>query len=1123
MVVVGLLKRDVLAVTVAVVAALAFGAPAARAEALSPWWSVTAGSRPTDLNAGGAGQIVLTAQNLGDASTTGVLTISDALPAGLHPTAIKAIAGEDGGFDSRGPVSCELRTLTCTFGRSETTNQSGAKEVVFETLRPYEQIEVEIAVSVAGAVSGEHNTVTVSGGGAVAPASASHAIEVDGRERFGFEEYRVTPENAGGAVDTQAGSHPFQLTTVITLDSQPPDRTGDQRTVALAKNVVSELPAGLIADPAPFARCTETQLIEQVKSGDQVSQCPAESALGVATVTFDEPADLGFRTVTTPIFTMTPRPGEPARFGLDLYGVPAYLDVAVRSGGDYGVSIASNNLSESAWLLSLKLTFWGVPGDSRHDAQRGANCLAGRGEGQEACTAAAAQHPPVFLSLPASCEAPFQSTISGVAWNSGEPAEPAVYTLPETLEGCGEAPFRPSVQLTPETTAASTPTGLNVDVHLPQEVGENATGVASADIREIALTLPAGVALDPAIGSGLQACPPDPGEPSGLPSAGFCPEASKIGTAEISTRLLPADERLTGGVYLASQNENPFGSLLAVYVLAEDPISGVLVKLPGEIHLAASGQVTLSFEDTPQLPLEELELHLSAGQRTALATPAHCGVYTTEASFTSWSSEQPVKSSSSFRIASGPNGTPCPGQSLPFSPSLTAGTTNFNAGSFSPLSATISREDGDQGLQSMQLRLPPGLEGLLSAVKPCGEQQANAGTCGPESQIGETTVSAGVGAEPVSIPGGKLYLTEGTPPTLPEGPNLRGSDLPGAPFGLSIATPVKVGPLDLENTSENHPACDCLVIRGRLEVNPSTAALTLATDAGVGGIPNTLDGIPLQIKRIHLTIARPGGAPFMFNPTSCAPQSIAGTIVGAEGASVSVSDHFQVGDCESLAFKPKLTASTAGKTSSAKGASLKVKLTFPTTGAGASGPASPTAEANLKSLKIDLPKVLPARLTTLQGACRKAQFAANPAGCPASSAVGRARVITPVLPVPFEGPAYFVSNGGEALPDLEIVLQGDGVTLDLVGNTFIENKKNLTSATFKTLPDVPLSSFELSFPEGKYSAFGTDKNLCKQKLAMPTALTGQNGAVVHASTKVGVMGCPKPRKAHKAAKGKQPH
>ncbi len=511
----------------------------------------------------------------------------------------------------------------------------------------------------------------------------------------------------------------------------------------------------------------------------------------------------------------------------------------------------------------------------------------------------------------------------------------------------------------------------------------------------------------------------------------------------------------------------------------------MLVKLPAKVSLNEStGQLTTTIENSPQVPFEDAELEFFGGERAPLATPTLCRRpgeegYTTHASFEPWSDtasdHDVLQSTSEFDITTGPNGSSC-SNPLPFAPSLASETTNINAGSFTPLSTTMSREDGQQNISSVQLHYPPGVSGLLSGIPLCPEAQANAGTCGPESEIGETVVSVGLGGDPFSVTGGKVYLTE---------------KYAGAPFGLSIVNPAKAGPFDLQ---EGRP----VVVRAKIEVNPLTAALTITTDppGSPHAIPTVIEGIPLQIKHVYVTISRPGG--FTFNPTNCSPMAITGAIDSAEGASSPVSVPFQVTNCASLAFKPGFKVSTSGKTSKAKGASLAVKLTYPKALFG--------SQANIARVKVDLPKQLPSRLTTLQKACTAAQFAANPAGCPVASIIGHAKAITPLIPVPLEGPVYFVSHGGEAFPSLIVVLQGYGVTVDLVGTTFI-SKAGITSSTFKTVPDAPVGSFELTLPEGKFSALAAKGNLCKSKLAMPTEFVAQNGAKINESTKISVTGC----------------
>lgn len=1064
---------------------------------------------------GANGEVFVDAQNRGDTGTSGTSAVTDTLPGGMRAVAIQGSAGNtDSEFQngSGGPVKCVLKTLTCSFEAFERKNPvTEVMELVRPVLAAYEQIEVRIAVELQpGAASGEQNTATASGGGTARPVSASHALEVDGTEKFGVEDWQMTPENAGGSPDTQAGSHPFQLTNITTFNSGAPEREGNPQAVGTVKDVLGELPPGFIGNPTPFAQCTDDQFSKEPPGevrGTFANECPATSAIGVATVTFNEPNSEHFATSTIPIFNMQPLPGEPARFAFKVLGlIPAFLDASVRTGGDYGVTITSSNIIQIASLLSVKLTFWGVPGDVRHDHQRGWECINDYGS----CPTATNPSPPPFLVMPTSCEAPFQSTVHADSWGSSagasQQAAPLTYDLPEAIDGCDHLPFSPSLEVSPDVPNASTATGLTVKVHVPQTAALNPEGLAESSVRGLSVTLPAGVALNPSGADGLQSCPllthTEPAKEAeeaehklvgvNLESKqpANCPNASKVATVTVRTPLLP--NALNGFVYLATPAPNgelglnPFNSLIALYFVVEDPVSGTLIKLPLRVTPnPVTGQLTAT-QAIPELPFEDAELHFFGGERAPLATPARCGSYTTSASFEPWSGNEPANALSSFQIAPGPNGSACPGQSLAFAPSLTGGTTNINAAAFSPLTTTITREDGQQDISSVKLHMPPGLSGILAHVALCGEAQANAGTCTSESEIGETIVSVGLGNDPFSVTGGKVYIT---------GP------YHGAPFGLSIVNPAVAGPFNLGQ----------VIVRAKIEVDPHTAQLTITTNSESEGdaIPHIIDGIPLQIKHVNVTINRPG---FTFNPTDCNPQQITGTISSDEGASSPVAVPFQVTNCASLKFAPKFTVSTSGKTSRAKGASLTAKLSEPNEPQG--------SQANITRVKVDLPKQLPSRLTTLQKACTNKQFELNPANCPKESKIGYAKVTTPLLPVPLEGTAIFVSHGGEAFPTLTMVLQGYGVTVDLVGTTFI-SKQGITSTTFKTVPDVPFNAFTLTLPEGKYSALAANGNLCKSKLAMPTEFLAQNGAKINESTKVSVSGCKKVKKSSKKKKGKK--
>ncbi len=665
------------------------------------------------------GEMLVSASNLGDGEIDGSsskVTLRDVLPAGLVAVSATGKNANYPAFD-RGVPTCSVVSASlveCTYEGS---------------LPPYERMEAEIGVEVlAGAKSGEANEVSVSGGGAVG-VSLKRPIVVSGEPTpFGPSNYEQTAFNEDGSLDTQAGSHPYALTTTLDLN-----RTGEAPyQPALPKDLHFDLPPGLVGNPQPFPQCTDAQFTAE---NSTMNECPADTALGVASVTIYEPHlpnpnKLG--TVTVPVFNLKPAVGEPARFGFRIILANVILDTSVRTGGDYGVTVSVNNITQLSSFLANKVTFWGVPGDPIHDQSRGWECIddgAWASSGAGPCHAAEQLKPPPFVSLPTSCTGALQTSVQADSW-----AQEGVFTAPlappfePSLDGCNRLQFEPSVSVAPDGQAGSSPSGLTVGVHVPQDSLLNPTGLAESNVKDTTVTLPAGVALNPSAADGLEACSE---AQIALSQDTFpsCPEASKVGTVEIKSPLLP--NALTGAVYLAAQAQNPFGSLVAMYIVAQDPISGTLIKVAGEAKLdPVSGQLVSTFDNTPQLPFEDLNLHFFGGSRAPLGTPALCGSYTTTASIGPWTGNEPATPSSTFDITSGPNGSPCQSP-LGFKPTLTAGTTSVQAGGFTPLTTTVSREDGQQAIKSFQLHMPPGLSGLLNGVELCGEAQADAGTCGP--------------------------------------------------------------------------------------------------------------------------------------------------------------------------------------------------------------------------------------------------------------------------------------------------------------------------------------------------------------------------------------------------------
>jgi DNA-binding beta-propeller fold protein YncE len=912
---------------------------------------------------------------------------------------------------------------------------------------------------------------------------------------FGVKSFAVSFLNEDGTADVQAGSHPYEMLTDIAFNSHyvRKESNADSQYVqepdGTLKDIKVDLPPGLVGNTNAVAeKCTLKQL-------RAAGTCPRGSYLGQLRLFWDPliPAS-GF---TEPAFETVPPHGVALQIGINFVNPDLFINSELRAGGDYPIEATLTDIPPGAPVLTSQLTTYGETGEGL------------------------SRKP--FLTMPTGCHGPLRSSIridsyqepghwvgiNSLSRNTGG--------VPVSLTGCSKLLFPPTISVAPDSTDASTSSGLTVAVHVPQTAAFNPNGLAESGVRDTTVTLPEGVTLNPSGADGLEACSeglagftglselnseyehgvktatftPELPEPM-LPGVNFCPDGSKIGTVKVKTPLL--EHELEGSVYLASQNTNPFGSLVAMYMIFDDPVSGSLVKLTGEVKLTSTGQIVSTFKNTPDDPFEELNLHFFGGERAPLSTPPRCGTYTTEAVFRPWDGNGPVTATSSFAIDHGPHGAPCPGASLPFDPSLTAGMTSNQASGLSPFTMTMSREDGQQNLQAITLKMPPGLSGTLTGVELCPEAQANAGTCGPGSLIGETTVSVGVGNDPFSVKGGRVYLT---------GP------YKGAPFGLSIVNPAKAGPYDVEHDTskpgEYMPGCDCLVVRAKVEVDPITADITVTSDnEGPYRIPTILDGIPLQIQHVNVFINRPG---FTFNPTDCEPLSITGALHSTEGATSLISVPFQATNCARLSFKPSFKVSTGAKTSRRIGASLHVKLSYPKL------PFS--TQANIKSVKVDLPKQLPSRLETLKEACLDSVFNANPAACPAASRVGYARATTPIVPVSLEGPAYFVSHGGAKFPELIIVLQGYNVTVYLHGETFIS--KGITSSTFRTIPDVPVGTFELNLPQGPYSALAANGNLCEGSLKMPTLFDAQNGMVIKESTPISVTGCVE-SKAHKHKK-----
>jgi hypothetical protein len=1067
------------AATMALVAgASSIFVPSAFGAGAGPWWRIGSEEVPASLPAGGLGQINVVASNLGDTPVDAgkepvKLTIK--LPSGLSAATITG-------------KGCSLATLTCTLSEG--------------AINPYEQEIVWLRVKV-GSVSGSLPVQASVEGGGAATVTRTLQVQVNSNAEspvFGVEEYALEPFNENGSAATLAGSQPFQLTTTLVMNQILTSGAGVQ-PVALPKDLGFHLPPGLIGNPTAGEPCTMVDFFSFVS---ETNLCAPGSVVGVATVTVDEPSTLEIFTRTVPVFNLVPAQGEPARFGFEVAGVvPVVIDTSVRSGQDYGVNVSVRNATQTAGLLSSQVTLWGVPGDPRHDNARGWECVAGgmfAGEAGKKCPEVSELPEEPFLTLPTSCARdpqaePLRFPLQADSWAdplspfSGEYVWQSEAGEPLGFEGCPGLPFSPEIDVEPEQHTASTPTGLDVSVTVPQTTTLTAGEPAEADVRDTTVTLPEGVMLSPSAANGLEACSEAQIGFTGFNQASridefdtapvSCPDGSKVGTVRIRTPLL--SHELEGAAYLASPapkgeaGQNPFGSLVALYIVAEDPVSGVLVKLAGEGHLDENTlRISTSFKNTPQVPFEELSLHLFGGQRASVTTPPLCGSYQTDALFVPWSNPEVSvpPPPTQFPITSGVGGSACP-SGIGFSPGFVAGGSTQQAGAFTGFSMELTRPDGDQALSTVSMHLPSGIAALLSSVELCSEAQAVVSECPAGSLVGEAIAVAGLGSEPYVQRGGKVYIT---------GP------YEDAPFGLEIVTSAKAGPFDL----------GYVTVRSRLYVDPSTASVTIVSNP----IPTQIKGIPLQLKRVIVNVNRPA---FEFNPTSCEPMSIDGTITGARGGAAGVSSPFQAGNCEALPFSPELSASAVGHGSKTEGTTFAV--TVRSGGTNASG----VAQAGIAKVQLQLPIQLSSRLPTLQKACVDAVFNANPASCDEGSVIGYATIHTPVLKNPLTGPAYLVSHGGAAFPDVEFVLQGENIMLVLDGKTDI--KGEVTYSKFESTPDAPFTVFETVLPAGPHGVLTPNVaeskrfSLCGETLTMPTTMIAQNGLRIEHETKVQVTGC----------------
>jgi hypothetical protein len=874
--------------------------------------------------------------------------------------------------------------------------------------------------------------------------------------------------------DTQAGGHPdmlFQFKAGNRATQGFPSRCYCEDP----KDITVSAPTGVVGAPSTLPQCSASNFLKR--------KCSPDAQIGIQVVALGgNPEYLWF---VTPLYNLEPRPDQVGLLGfLDpLASTPNFLEISSRTESDYGVDTTAKGITHFIPPNNLRTILWGVPAAQEHEALRfplgsnGGGCSNEKfesldptpfvfGEGAflpNDCTRFSIpafeptptnSTPRPFVSNPTTCGVPLTATIETLAYDNL--TDNGSYPWPATT-GCDQLAFNPSLSAVPTTDQTDTASGLDVKLSVPQ--GDSPSVPASSQIRGTTVDLPDGFSINPNAADGKTACTDREGA-FGTRNAPICPEFSKVGTASLISNALPGE--IFGGIYLGTPEPgNPYRIFLTASGF------GTNVKLEGSVKPDPStGRITVAFEDLPQSPLTEFNLHFFGSERGLLATPTHCGTYPVDTTFEPWNDALPDQTSRQFFVLkTGPNGAPCPGAVRPFTPDVQTGMTDNTAGKHAAFHLTVSRPDGDQILTGLDVNTPPGFSATLKGIPYCsaaslaqladpardGLVEQAAPACSPASRIGTALAGVGAGSHPFYAPGA-VYLA---------GPYR------GAPLSLVVVVPAISGPYDLGN----------VVVRAAIEVDPRTAQVTAASDP----IPQILDGIPLRIRSIRVSLDRPG---FTLNPTSCEPFSVSTSVFGDQGGLATVQRPFQVANCIGLPFGPKLSISLTGATRRTGHPALRAILT------------SRPGEANIARTSVTLPSSTILDNSNIQNPCTRVQFAAS--ACPESSRIGTARADSPLLAQPLQGPVYLRSSSNK-LPDLVADLRGQ-IDIELAGR--IDSVKKRLRTTFTSVPDVPVSRFSLELEGGKDKGLlSNSANLCKAGGRVAIKMEGQNGDSVKSNPK----------------------
>lgn len=1019
----------------------------------APVWNLDIHHNETNFPPGGTAEYWFDIDNVGDADSSGTITLTVNLPPGAlslnqvthveNPLALPEVSWSC-------PGSPGITKITCTT-TGVIPRHSLSRRLI-------------LSVFVAPGASGDRfASAIVKGGGAADPASAVELTHISpDPAQFGIvdDSFKADFYDADGKTpERRSGAHPDLATFSFDFNSIATPTAGQpwlKFPVENVRNLQVDLPPGFLGNPTAVGECLPVELAAR--------ECPLSSQVGRFDGSVTIFSTTSFTQMSTPVFNMAHPKGYVTDLAFIVNGNPVHVKASLDPANNYSIRTTVSDINETLPPFHQKFTVWGVPADPSHDWER---CTDKQFiETNVKCPIDIKPKP--FLTTPSQCEADHAVKLSQYdSWQStGAFGPEIVYQLPGQTNACEAPRFEPTVKITPTGVQANTPTGLDVTIQIPQN--ENPNALNTAPVKSTVVTLPEGMSFSPAFADGLQSCTQaqmglftnDPVK---------CPDASRIGEIRLSTPLLPQDA--VGSIYLAAQGDNPFHSTFAMYMAIEDTEErGALIKIPGRIDVdPASGRITTAFNDLPQFPFDEFSLKFRSGPRAPLVNPPACGAHRIGIEVASYAQPtNPVDASSTYQVTGGPNGTACPSDAAgrPFAPRFSGGTVSSSAGSYTPFLFRLTRDDSEQELAQVKAVLPRGLVARIASIPFCSEaaiasisEAEGAGAselqnpaCPSASQVG--TLSAGLGAGPnPSYFDGKVYLA---------GP------YKGAPLSLAVVAPGIAGPFDLGN----------VMVRAAIHVDPETAQVTAVSDP----FPAMLHGVILRVRDVRLRVNRDRTT---INPTSCEPMSVEGQITGVGGSLLSTSDDFffttsspfQVGECASLAFEPKLAFRLFGGTKRGAHPKLRAVVRMPEGG------------ANIARASVALPPSEFLDQSHIRTVCTRVQFAAG--ACPAASVYGKVEAKTPLLDEVLSGSIYLRSSDN-LLPDLVATLRGGRIDANLVGR--IDSARGGIRNTFDFVPDVPVSWAVFTFQGGKKGLLENSRDLCRGTYRVIAKLSGHNGA-----------------------------